>query len=176
MPVWPKKDEEMKVPGTKLALRTNGQATQDWIDSGSPKSIFRIVELKRTLRACNVGLQQLVSKDDQFRDYGNNPLKFLGKMVVTLQSNGWTTTASINVIGGFRPSIIARHLMSELGLMLVQSQSEQWVHNIQQDGKTVELDEDLDDWQRHFSKQFHHLFRRKGVSVIKKCRQNFSGI
>ena len=40
-------------------------------------------------------LQQLDPKDDQFRDYGNNPLKFLGKMVGTSQSNGWTTIATI---------------------------------------------------------------------------------
>ena len=107
-------------------------------------------------------LQQLYPKDYQFRDYGNNSLKFLGKMVVTLQSNGWTTTATINVIGGCRPSIIGRDLMRELGLMLVQPSSEQGVHNIRQDGNTVELDEDLDDWQQHFSKQYHHLFCRVG--------------
>ena len=103
-------------------------------------------------------LQQLDPKDDQFRDYGNNSLKFRGKMVITLQSNGWTTTATINVIGGCRPSISGRDLMPELGVILVQLPLEQGVHNIQQDGNTVELDEDLDNWQRHFSKQFHHLF------------------
>ena len=89
-------------------------------------------------------LQQLDPKDDQFRDYGNNPLKFLGKMVVTLQSNGWTTNATIKVIGGCRPSIIGRDLMPELGLMLVQAPVEQGVHNIQQKGDIVEIDEDLD--------------------------------
>ena len=118
--------------------------------------------MRRTLGACNVRLQQLDSKDDQFRDYGNNPLKFLGKMLVTLKFNGWTTTASINVIGGCRPSIIGRVLTPELGLMLVQAPSEQGVHNIQPDGSTLELDDDLDDWQKHFSKQFHHGFCRVG--------------
>ena len=52
--------------------------------------------------------------------------------------------------------------MPELGLMLVQAPLEQGVPNIQQHGETVKLDEDLDDWQRHFSKQFHHLFCRVG--------------
>ena len=144
MSVRRKKDEELKVAGAKLALRINGQATQAWIDSGSPISIFTIGESRRTLGACNVRLQQLDPKDDQFRDYGNNPLKFLRKMLVTLQSNGWTTTASINVIEGCKPSIIGRDLMPELGLMLVQAPSEQGVHTIQPDGSTVEMDDDLD--------------------------------
>ena len=122
----------MKIAGAKLALRINGRKTQAWIDSGSPISIFTIGELKRTLGLCNVRLQQLDPKDDQFRDYGSNPLKFLGKMIVTLQSNGWTTNATIKVIGGCRPSIIGRDLMPELGLMLVQAPVEQGVHNIQQ--------------------------------------------
>ena len=48
--------------------------------------------------------------------------------------------------------------MPELGLMSVQAPSEQGVHNIQPDGSILELDDDLDDWQKHFSKQFHKLF------------------
>ena len=98
MSVRRKQKEELKVAGAKLALRINGRATQAWIDSGSPISIFTIGELKRTLGACNVRLEQLDPKDDQFWDNGNNLLKFLGKMVVTLLSNGWTTTATIKVI------------------------------------------------------------------------------
>ena len=162
MSVRRKQEEELKIAGAKLALRINGHATQAWIDCGSPISIFTIGELKRTLGTCNVRLQQLDPKDDQFREYGNNPLKFLGKMVVTLQSNGWTTNATINVIGGCRPSIIGRNLMPELGLMLVKAPAEQGVHNIQKQGDIVEQDEDLDDWQKHFRKHFHHLFHRVG--------------
>ena len=109
----------MKIAVAKLALRINGHPTQAWIDSGSPISIFTIGELKRTLGTCNVRLQQLDPKDDQFRDYGNNPQKLLDRMVVTFQSNGRTTNATINVIGGCRPSIIGQDLMPELGLMLV---------------------------------------------------------
>ena len=83
-------------------------------------------------------LQQLNPKDDQFRDYGKNPLTFKGKTVVTLQSNGWTTRATINVIGSCRSFIIGRDLMPELGLMLVQAPAEQDVHNIQKQGETAE--------------------------------------
>ena len=107
-------------------------------------------------------LQQLDPKDEQFRDYVNNPLKCVGKMVITLQSNGWTTRATINVIGGCRPSIIGRDLMPELGLMLVQALVEQGVHNIQKQVEAAEQGEDLDDWQNHFSKQFYNLFYRVG--------------
>ena len=42
-------------------------------------------------------------------------------------------------------------LMPELGLMLVQAPSEQGVHNIQPVGSAVELEDDLDDWQKHFN-------------------------
>ena len=162
MSIRQKEEEELRVAGAKLALKINGKATQAWIDSGSPISIFTIGELKRTLGACNAHLKPLDPKDDQFRDYGNNPLKFLVKMQVTLQPNGWTTAAAINVIGGCRPSIIGRELMPELVLMLVQAQSAKGVHSIQSHESTVETDDDLDDWQKHFSRQFHHLFRRVG--------------
>ena len=109
--------------------------------------------MKRTLGACNVQLKPLDPKDDQFRDYGKNPLRFLGKMQVTLYSS---------VIGGCRPSIIGRDLMPALGLMLVKAPSMQGVHSIKSHGSTAETDDDLNDWQKHFSKQFHHLFRRVG--------------
>ena len=84
MSIRRKEEEELRVAGAKLALKINGRTTQAWIDSGSPISIFTIGELKRTLGACNVQLMQLDPKDDQFRDYGNNPFRFLGKMQVTL--------------------------------------------------------------------------------------------
>ena len=120
------------------------------------------------------GQQQLVPKDDQFRDYGINPLKFLGKMVVTLQSNGWATNATINVIGVCRPSIIGRDVMPELGLMLVEAPAEQGVDNIQKHGDIVEQDENHDDWQKHFSKQFHHLLHRVGRIRNYKMQAEFS--
>ena len=102
----------MKVAAAKLALKMNGHSTQAWIDSGSPISFFTIGELKRTLGKQKVQLQQLDSKDDHFRDYGNNPLKLMGKMVATLQFNDLD-------------------LMPKLGLMLVQAPAEQGVLNIQ---------------------------------------------
>ena len=48
------------------------------------------------------------------------------------------------------------------GLMLVQAPPEKGVYSIHSHGGTVETDENLDDWQKLFSKQFHHLFRRVG--------------
>ena len=162
MSIRRKEEDELRVAGAKLALKINGKATQAWIDSCSPISIFTIGELKRTLGACIVQLKPLDPKDDQFRDYGNNSLRFLGKMQVTLYSNRWTTSAAINVIGGCRPSINGRDLMPALGLMSVQAPSVQRVHSIQSHGSIVETDDDLDDWQKHFSKQFYHLFRRVG--------------
>ena len=162
MSIRRKEETELRVAGAKLALRINGKATQAWIDSGSPISIFTIGELKRTLGTVNVLLKPLDPKNDQFRDYGNNPLKFLGKMQVTLHSNGWTCSADINVIGGCRPSIFGRDLMPSLGLMLVQAPSTEGVNSIHSKEGTMATDNDLDDWQTHFSKQFQHLFRRVG--------------
>ena len=162
MSIRRKEETELRVAEAKLALKINGKATQAWIDSGSPISIFTIRELKRTLGTANVQLKPLDPKDDQFRDYGNNPLKFLGKMQVTLHSNGWTSSADINVIGGCRSSFIGRDLRPALGLMLVQASSTEGVNSIHSKEGTVATDNDLDDWQKFFSKQFHHLFRRVG--------------
>ena len=69
-----------------------------WIDSGSPISFFTFGELRRTIG---------------FRDYGNNPLKMIETMAVTLESNGRKINARIKVIGGNRPSIIGRDLMPD---------------------------------------------------------------
>ena len=65
-------------------------------------------------------LQEVEPKDQEFCDYGNNPIHFLGTLRVELVSNGWVTSAPIKIIGGTRPSIIGRDLMADLGLQLVQ--------------------------------------------------------
>ena len=70
----------------------------------------------------------------------------MDKMVVTLQSDIWTTQAVINMIGGCRISIIGRDLMPELGLILVQAPAEQGVHNIQKQIEATEPRKDLEDW------------------------------
>ena len=54
------------------------------MDSVSPISVFTIGELKKTLGKAEVQLLSLGPKDDHFRDNGNNPLKFIGKMKVML--------------------------------------------------------------------------------------------
>ena len=92
-------------------------------------------------------------------------MKFMGTMVVTLQTNGWTTKSNINIFGGSRPSLIGRFLMSKLGLMLVQAPAEHGVHNVQKQGETAEQGEDLDDWQKHFSKQFQRVGRSHNYKV-----------
>ena len=94
MSIKRKNAEELKVAGTKLALKT-----QTWIDSGSPISIFTIGKLKRTLGKQIVQLYPIDPKNDQFRDYRNNTLTLIGNLVANLLSNGWTIQAAINVIG-----------------------------------------------------------------------------
>ena len=64
-------------------------------------------------------LSDLTPEDQEFRDYGNNPLNLLATMNVNLTSSGWPTSASIKVIEGKRPSIIGRDLMAELGLHVI---------------------------------------------------------
>ena len=46
--------------------------------------------------------------------------------------------------------------------MLVQASSTEGVNSIHSKEGTVVTDNDLVDWQKHFSKQLHHLFRRVG--------------
>ena len=128
------------------------------MDSGSPISIFTIGELKRTLGKQIVQIQSLDPKDDQFRDYENNPLKLMENLVFTLHSNRWTIQMAINVIGGCRPFIIGQDLMPALGLMLVHAPAEQRILNIQEQVDAAAQGEDLDDWQKHLSKQFYNFF------------------
>ena len=94
---------ELRVAGAKLPIAKNGKTTSIWIDSGSPVSIFTIGEIRRTLGTNGVHLSKLEPDDQDFRDYGNNPLSFLETMTVQLKSNGWKTVATIKVTGGNRP-------------------------------------------------------------------------
>ena len=80
-------------------LKINGRQTNAWIDSRSPISIFTVGEMKRTLGTAGVNLNELIPEDDEFRDYGNNPLRLLGTMIVLLETNGWATEARIKVVG-----------------------------------------------------------------------------
>ena len=69
-------------------------------------------------------------EDDEFRDYGYNPLRLLGTMDVSIETNGWVTYANIRVIGVSRPSIIGRDPMSSLGLQIVQRAPEENVMSV----------------------------------------------
>ena len=105
------------------------------------------------------------SEDDEFRDYGNNPLRLLGTMDVLLETKGWVTNANIRVIGGSRPSNIGRDLMPNLGLQIVQKAPEENVMSVQNDqsgAEATEVEDSLDHWQTYFSKQFENLFNRVG--------------
>ena len=46
--------------------------------------------------------------------------------------------------------------------MMVQAPPAKGVHSIHSHGGTVETNDDLEGWQKHFNRQFHHLFRRVG--------------
>ena len=76
--------------------------------------------LRKTLGAAGVNICELTLEDQEFRNYGSNPLNLLGTAKINLASNGWATSAFIKVIRGNRPSIIGRHLMAELGPQLIQ--------------------------------------------------------
>ena len=149
----------------------NGHKTSVWIASVSPVSFFTINELRKTLGAAGIKLQEVTPKDHEFRDYGNNPINLLGTMKVELASNGWSTPAVIKVIGGACPSIIGSDLMPHLGLQLVQRNPGQEVLSIE---KTVgEGEFQLEKWQDYFSKLFCNLFRRVGRYGTIRCRRSF---
>ena len=143
-----------------------------WIDSGSPISIFTINELRRTLGAAGIRFQEVKTQDQELRDYGNNPVKLLGTMKVELASNGWSTLAVIKVIGGARPSIIVRHLMSHLGLHLEQRKLGQELMSIQE---TVgdKGESQLEKWQDYFCKLFSNIFSRMGKIRNYKVQTEF---
>ena len=48
------------------------------------------------------------------------------------------------------------------------------MHNFQKQGDTAAQGEDLDDWQKDFSKQFHHYFHRVGRIRNYKVQAEFS--
>ena len=120
MAIKSRRETELKVAGARLPIKVNGKQTNVWIDIGSPISIFTIGELKLTLGTAGENVKAPAPEDDEFRDYGNNPLRLLGTMDVSLETNGWLTNANIRVIGGSRLSIIGRDLMPNLGLQIVQ--------------------------------------------------------
>ena len=161
MAIKHKRVTELKVAGAQLPIKVNGKPTRVWIDSGSPISIFTIGELRKTLGTSGVKLDNLTEEDNAFRDYGNNPLQMIGKMAVTIQSNGWKIHARIKVIGGNRPSIIGRDLMPQLGLQLVQQSPGVQIMSIEENNQdALEPEGELDSWQTYFSKQFSNLFSR----------------
>ena len=94
-------------------------------------------------------------------------------MTAVLLSNGWTTRATINEIGGCRPAIMGRDLMPALGMKLIQAPAEERVLNIQGQLDTDAQGDDLDDWEKHFSKKFNNLFHRVGRICKYKVHAEF---
>ena len=174
MAIKHKRVTELKVAGAQLPIKVNGKPTRVWIDSGSPISIFTIGELRKTLGTSGVKLDNLTEEDNAFRDYGNNPLQMIGTMAVTIQSNGWKIHARIKVIGGNRPSIIGRDLMSQLGFQLVQQSPGEQIMSIGEGNQdALEPEGELDSWQTYFSKQFSNLFSRVGKIRNYKVQAEF---
>ena len=166
----------LKVAGAQLPVKINGRQTNVWIDSGSPTSIFVVGELKRTLGTAGVNVKAPAPEDDEFTDYGNNPLRLLGTMNVSLETNWWVTNANIKVIGGNRPSIIGRDLMPNLGLHIVLRAPEDNVMSVrgEQPGAEATREGDsLDPWQIYFIKQFNNLFNRVGKIKSYKVHADF---
>ena len=89
-----------------------------------------LIATKRTLGTAGVSVKAPAPEDDEFRNYGNNPLRLLGTMDVLLETNGWVNYANIRVTGGSRPSIIGRDLMPNLGLQIVQKAPEENVMTV----------------------------------------------
>ena len=73
MAVRTKNQTELRVEEAKLPITISG-----W-KSSVPISIFTINELRNTLGAAEIKLQEVKPKDHGFRDYGNNPINLLGR-------------------------------------------------------------------------------------------------
>ena len=167
---------ELKVAGARLPIKINGKQTNVCIDTGSPISIITIGDLKWTLGTAGVNVKAPAPEDDEFRDYENNPLRLLGTMDVSLETNGWATSANIRVIGGSRTSIIGRDLMPNLGLQIVQKAPEENVMSVQGEQPGAEATEgegSLDLWQIYFRNQSNNIFNRVGKIKNYKLHADF---
>ena len=69
MAVRHKISTELEIAGAQFPIPINGEATRNWLDSGSPISIFIIGELKPALGASILKLGTLSAEDNAFRDH-----------------------------------------------------------------------------------------------------------
>ena len=79
MAVRTKNQTELWVAEAKIPITISGWNSSVLIDSGSPISIFTINELRNSLGAAEIKLQEVEPKDQEFRDYENNPINLLGR-------------------------------------------------------------------------------------------------
>ena len=78
----------LKIAWPKLKISINGHLVNIWIESGSPKSISTMNDIKKTLGRTGIELKQKNSDEDKFWNFSNNRINFLGKLDVELTSYG----------------------------------------------------------------------------------------
>ena len=180
MAIRRKRETLLKIFGPKQKIKINGHPINIWIDSGSPKSIFTMDELTKTLGRTGIELSQKKVEDDKFPYYSSNRIKLLGKVGLELASNGWKARIEFRVIGGNKPSIVGRNPMGNLCLQLMQTNPGETVMNIQgTQGNGNEQagdpeDQDIDPWQQLISRLFPKFFTRTGKITTYKVPANFS--
>ena len=162
MSIRRKEETELRVAGAKLALRINSKATQAWIDSGSPISIFTIGELKRTLGNSQRTIETTGSERRPIPRLRQQSVKISGEDA-SHASFQW-----MDLFGGYQRhrrvqtvyywQVFNAITRTDVGTSTI----DRGVNSIHSKEGTVATDNDLDDWQTHFSKQFQHLFRRVG--------------
>ena len=105
MSIKKKNVTELKITGARVQVEVTGKKTWLWVDSGSPVTIFSMMDLKTTLGKTNI---QLHSSQDEFLDYNNHRTHIFGKVAVTTALNGWAAPAQVSVISGNHQSILGR--------------------------------------------------------------------
>ena len=119
---------QLEFAGAQLPLQIHWKTARVWIHSGPPISILTIGELKYTLGASNVRLEELTPEGNEFRDYVNNPLKLMGTIDVRFKSNDWETIARIRVIGDNRrvPITLQEKIDGKIAKLLTKDTSKNW--------------------------------------------------
>ena len=166
MSIKKKNVSELKISGARVQVEVSGKKMWLWVDSGSPVTIFSMMDLKALLGKTNIQLQP---SQDEFLDYNNNRIHILGKVAVTMALNGWAAPAQLSVLSGNHQSILGRDLMGTLGLELVQRKK---VIGITGEESSQEREE-YDELQTYFCKLYPNLFTRIGKIRNNKIRAEF---
>ena len=156
------KQTKLKVAGAKLPVKINGELTSVCIDSGTPISISSIGKLEQTMGTAVVNLSDHKPEDNEFKDYGNNPLHLLRTMTVLLEKKpmgrrsedqGDREQQAVDCRKGFDvESSIASDSEDTAGGECDVSPGGQ------QGAKMSSGETSLEQWQIYFSKQFTIFF------------------